>query len=103
MSYISREAAIELLHGPITMSMCLSKDECLNKREQQRIDLLLIKSIPAADVAPVRHGRWIPVKPYNNTYMGFKCSLCGAQFQGISTDNYCGNCGAKMDGETDAP
>ena len=44
----------------------------------------------------VKTGRWIPVKPYNNTYLGFKCSLCGAQFQGIGTDNYCGNCGARM-------
>lgn len=50
--HISREAAIELLSQPITMSMCLSTDECHHKIAQQRIDRYLIENIPAADVRP---------------------------------------------------
>lgn len=53
-----------------------------------------IKSVPAADVVEVRHGRWI-----GKTY---KCSLCGKwvdPLQGDADMNYCPNCGAKMDGE----
>ena len=55
-----------------------------------------LRSIPAEDVATIRRGHWKYIKPYNNTYMGFECSECGARFQGISTDNYCGHCGALM-------
>ena len=51
--YIEREAAIELLSQPITMSMCLSAKECHHKIAQQRIDRYLIENIPAADVRPV--------------------------------------------------
>lgn len=58
-----------------------------------------IKSIPAADVAPVRHGRW----------EGDDCSCCklpwnynmlqNAQDWGYfdPMPDYCPNCGAKMD------
>lgn len=48
--YIDRDNAIELLSQPIVMSMCLSVDECHNKRAQRRIDRYLIENIPAADV-----------------------------------------------------
>lgn len=53
MAYIEREAAIELMSQPITMSLCLSVDECHHKIAQQRIDRYLIENIPAADVRPV--------------------------------------------------
>ena len=50
----------------------------------------------AADVAPVRHGRWECQKP---------CPVCGEdRFKGLDADIwadweplYCPNCGAKMD------
>ena len=51
--YISREAALELLSQPITMSMCLSVEECHHKIAQQCIDRYLVENIPAADVRPV--------------------------------------------------
>lgn len=51
--YISREEAVELLSQPITMSMCLSVEECHHKIAQQRIDRYLVENIPAADVRPV--------------------------------------------------
>lgn len=52
---------------------------------------------PAADVERIRHGKWRPCKSWNPDYEGFECSECGARFQGTHRDNYCGNCGAKMD------
>ena len=56
----------------------------------------------AADVAPVRHGRWIDAYPDiepNPMCMYGICSECGFE-QGISKYlNYCPICGAKMDGE----
>ena len=55
------------------------------------------KNIPAADVAPVRHGRWIDAREYCGDYM---CSNCEALY-GTNKFNYCPNCGAKMDGGAD--
>ena len=56
----------------------------------------------AADVAPVRHGRWIDAYPDiepNPMFMYGICSECGFE-QGISKYlNYCPNCGAKMESE----
>ena len=51
--YIEREAAVELLSQPITMSLCLSVTECHHKIAQQRIDRDIIENIHAADVRPV--------------------------------------------------
>ena len=60
-----------------------------------------IDSEPAADVAPVRHGRWIDAYPDiepNPMFMYGICSECGFE-QGISKYlNYCPNCGARMAG-----
>ena len=53
-----------------------------------------------ADVAPVRHGRWISV-PHK---LARVCSVCNRdepyKFADIDADvyDYCPNCGAKMDG-----
>lgn len=59
----------------------------------------LIEMQPAADVAPVRHGRWI----YGED-IDIQCSVCGtdALTEGDyrqTRSNYCPNCGARMDGE----
>ena len=59
--------------------------------------------LPAADVAPVLHGRWIEYtkviipEPYNKWEQAWKCSECGFD-DGFVAYNYCPNCGAKMDG-----
>ena len=59
-----------------------------------------ILKIPAADVAPVRHGRWLGWgKSGTPTYENYgTCSVCGEDAE-IYTEhrNYCPNCGAKMD------
>lgn len=51
-----------------------------------------ILNCPTADVAPVRHGRW---KRYGKN-LG-ECSECGEVV--AIRNNFCPNCGAKMDGE----
>ena len=58
-----------------------------------------IEEIPAADVAPVVHGRWIEKSaPARKIY--FECSHCGAQENKHTAIKgyYCWRCGAKMDG-----
>ena len=54
-----------------------------------------ILKIPAADVAPVVHGRWIA------SHGEFcACSICKYPvYVGWNQTNYCPNCGAKMDKE----
>ena len=53
--------------------------------------------LPTADVAPVRHGRWIEKQKYTFGVM-YDCSICDDRIldNGHSW-NYCPNCGAKMD------
>lgn len=61
-----------------------------------------LNKIPAADVSPVRHGKWIEYtkviipEPYNKWEQAWKCSECGFD-DGFVAYNYCPNCGAKMD------
>ena len=65
-----------------------------------------IKSIPAADVAEVRHGRWTIAE---DDYYGLnivKCSVCHEEWCFEERDDvfdlnyhYCPNCGAYMMGE----
>ena len=62
-----------------------------------------IDSIPAADVAPVVHARWIYVEETLATSSGYCCSACRRP-RWLSPDvpevfKYCPECGAKMDGE----
>ena len=59
-----------------------------------------IEIISAADVAPVRHGRWI----IDSAGGKIACSDCGCIYLGYNgglPPNYCPNCGAKMDGGAD--
>lgn len=62
----------------------------------------IVASLPAADVAPVVHGRFEPCFDENGNWrQGFaKCSYCGKGYyaQVINHFGYCPNCGAKMDG-----
>lgn len=55
--------------------------------------------LPAADVAPVRHGRIIETIEDGHMKRDFSC--CGADFTKMTcwmNPKYCPNCGAKMDG-----
>ena len=57
-----------------------------------------LESEPTADVAEVKHGKWIHIRTYHVAEEN-NCSLCG---QLLTTRNcermsYCPNCGAKME------
>ena len=87
--YIEREAACSSM-----------PDDYYGWRDKQ-----LLKSIPSADVQPVRHGRYIGeydgYADGNPVYDMWYCSECGCYFEEWDekpTYNYCPNCGAKMDG-----
>lgn len=61
----------------------------------------ILNQFPGADVALVRHGRWIDGDPY--------CPICRKdKFRGLDADvwsdwqpDYCPNCGADMRGSND--
>ena len=83
--YIEREAAIRVVNGQSSLTMTRSS----------LIDS--ISNIPAADVAPVVHGRWIALHDEFCT-----CSICKYPVYLMwDQTNYCPNCGAKMDGGAD--
>lgn len=98
--YIEREAALN-----VTCHNCSEKNIC----DGVCYDTDSIRSIPAADVQPVRHGRWIEVKGFTGVEAfgyreecvdGFACSVCGKEVDVSEGDFcYCPNCGAKMDKE----
>ena len=79
--YIDREAAL----------MKLMQDGCSAKNLQS------ISDMPVADVAPVRHGRWVEKEKYTFGIM-YDCSLCENRILDTGHPwHYCPNCGAKMD------
>lgn len=88
--YLERETAV----------MRLMQDGCSAKNVQS------IMELPAADVAPVRHGRWITWEEAGNDIPSphrHECSACHDAAQvlvnGVELlSDYCPNCGAKMDG-----
>lgn len=63
-------------------------------------DWLRMLEEDAADVAPVRHGRWEYIPQTINTLSRSSCSVCGWWTLDPSVDgayNYCPCCGARMD------
>lgn len=66
----------------------------------------VINEIPAADVEPVRHGRWEEWLPgmsviLTGEEMLYMCSNCTAKYEDVEGMKFCPNCGAKMDEEVD--
>ena len=79
--YIEREAIIKKL------------------REDEECDcelIVLLYDYPAADVAPVKHGEWEEIRDAYRQLEGWMCKKCGRETK--AKENYCPNCGAKMDG-----
>lgn len=81
--YIDREAAIK-----IAESYGLTNGSTLGRHSGIADEIAVqIASIPAADVVPVVHGRWL---------LDGRCSEC-LERPLTTHRNYCPNCGAKMD------
>lgn len=89
--YIKRETVINHL------------DACMDTIWKPEIVALkcFVEGIPAADVAPVRHGQWIEKEKYNFGIM-YDCSLCEDRILDNGHHwNYCPNCGARMTEDID--
>lgn len=107
--YISQEAA-----RPDALCVGIGCQECPFSKENlngcRAEDFIM--AVPAADVAEVRHGRWVHGREVGREYLGdclvgifydrWTCSECGYIIDDheYSRINYkfCPNCGAKMDG-----
>ena len=83
-----------LLNRVIIPSIC----SCVQGPNAERLKKFCIdtvNSVSAADVAPVVHGHWIR---QDESFTRFKCSNPECGIENCSGfENYCPNCGAKMD------
>ena len=81
---------------------CFSYDgNCTNKIEYDRCEYRIAKC-DLAEAEPVRHGKWIyhpdDLFPCESKQ---ECSICHSkELFTLDNENYCPNCGAKMDGST---
>ena len=66
---------------------------------QEDLDMLFCM-LPAENVAPVRHGRWVHHIAGGKQISAYWCSVCNVEHE--TEQNYCPNCGAKMDGGAEA-
>lgn len=105
--YVKVEKVYKMLHG---LGSCVAEPGSWAEGWGDAIDAAIeeLDKLPAADVRPERHGRWVIVE-----YEYLTCSCCGDYYYtGMdSTEQamanlidgeipkYCPNCGAKMDGE----
>ena len=96
--YIERSAAVKAVLRERSPANSVAQNRKLSIIQR---DLL---TMPAADVAPVVHGRWIHSR-YEDCSEQFelvKCSQCNHEAYAMAFyvrgGNYCPNCGAKMDG-----
>ena len=88
--YIEREAAIAWFMPYAHAGESIDADVVISD----------IKGMKAADVATVRHGRWLPTTKWWQGGSAWKqCSECGILHLGKS--NFCPNCGADMRGSND--
>ena len=90
--YIRREAALDAQNKSMNLAECRKR----------------LERLPAADVVEVRHGMWGIFESCKRKSV-CRCSECG-NFLTVRPDtlnggrgdmNYCPNCGAKMDGDTE--
>ena len=101
--YIDRQAAIDAL-GERPMVWTSDDDYSLGERNQYDIDRLAIETVQAADIQPVRHGKWNCGDDDEFPYA--VCSVCkwdsGEAWEYAKKNfKYCPNCGARQDGEHD--
>lgn len=99
--YISRESVVRYLKG-------YSEKECNSNSPYGMITSSVlskaeraISKMPAADVQPVKHGRWSECYTDSHHYSGI-CTVCGkASIRSIKENplEYCPKCGARMDGD----
>ena len=94
--YIKRDKAIAALNkvrDDQRVFKYATASDFLSARDAIERAIKVLESLPAADVAQVRHGRWIAS---HDEFCA--CSICKYPvYVGWNQTNYCPNCGAKMD------
>lgn len=108
--YIEREALLVRLDGiwdccditfPHGRNHICEPFDCKGCKWHDTLEAVkeIVRRFPAADVAPVRHGRW----EQHLLPLAWKCSVCRYRTSNRALKynhmNYCPNCGAKMDAE----
>ena len=90
--YIERSIAKDEL---LSWAVCIKHPEHLMKEDA----MCVLDNIPAADVAPVVHGRWVakPQMYRHPNARNYYCSEC--RYEPTETKMFCPLCGARMDGE----
>lgn len=91
--YIEKEMTLKLLTDSMDAYGTFSVERSIYMTARQKI-----KNIPAADVAPVVHGKWVKASDCEFC-VTLKCSACRMDqpFWAKRDYQYCPNCGAKMD------
>jgi hypothetical protein len=95
--YIERVAAMETILGLTIVDSAVA--------QYANAVCSVLQDLPAADVAEVRHGRWIVHFDHFAPYQ--KCSVCGFEIPLVATENeggmclykHCPECTACMDKE----
>ena len=90
--YIDRNALMAKLHSGTISIWFVDRFTCRRLRElSHKIDRV-IESMPAADVAPIKHGHW-------NVYSVRDCLYTCSECHCVPRDKtlYCPMCGARMD------
>ena len=103
--YIKREDALELINKCVSHTSPKSKVMDFHHGEINGLNWAsdIIEAIPSANVTPVRHGHWVESFKVNappTLRSRWTCSWCG-NVQTYGATDYCPNCGARMDGESD--
>lgn len=100
--YIRRADAM----GKITSSETQEALQAMTGEEAYVAVVGILNELPAADVAPVVHGRWDNSGRYTfpSGSTAVRCINCGCALTEseyrLNNWNYCPVCGAKMDGAT---
>lgn len=97
--YIKREAAIKAIEKADYTLIANDADSCESDYLRE-----IIESVPATDVVPVVHGKWIK-RGYVCGDYEWECSVCHeTEWRGLSGADvmrFCMFCGARMDGGAD--
>ena len=108
--YIERDLALKALGVVVAHANAVAGDSEIMQKVCSILEdcASIVAALPAADVEPVIHGRWVPEYEIKEMYYspddierykvpnGFSCSVC-TKWSSART-NYCPNCGARMDG-----
>ena len=94
--YIERDAVLSLVKDIFVLT------KWDTEYHHRLIDPMDVRELPAADVVPVRHGRWErKADPYGFFDTSPVCSVCDCTTKWREEYLYCPNCGALMDKDGD--